>query len=182
MRERILALEYWLTGLAPVRWIIMLPALLIHRMLWVWGRLRFAALVRQRGAGCICHWQADLKYPHNIRLGDGVIIGVNVSIGAHSVVTLGDNVRISRDVIIETAGLDFSSHQTPYQHTSRPIVIEEGVWIGARAVVLSGVTIGSHSVVAAGCVVTKDVPPYTIVGGVPARAIAQMAPALKGSI
>ena len=52
-----------------------------------------------------------------------------------------------------------------------PVVVEEDVWIGARAILLSGVTIGRGSIVAAGAVVTKDVPPYCIVGGVPARII-----------
>ena len=52
---------------------------------------------------------------------------------------------------------------------ARPVVIEDGVWIGARVTLLPGVTIGRGSVVAAGAVVNKDVPPNTLVGGVPAR-------------
>ena len=54
-----------------------------------------------------------------------------------------------------------------------PVVVEEDVWIGARAILLSGVTIGRGSIVAAGAVVTKDVPPYCIIGGVPARVLRQ---------
>jgi acetyltransferase-like isoleucine patch superfamily enzyme len=52
-----------------------------------------------------------------------------------------------------------------------PIYIEDDVWIGARSIILSGVRIGEGSIVAAGSVVTKSVPPYSIVGGVPARVI-----------
>ena len=51
----------------------------------------------------------------------------------------------------------------------QPIHIGNDVWIGTRAIILSGVTVGDHSVVGAGAVVTKDVPPYAVVGGVPAK-------------
>jgi len=54
------------------------------------------------------------------------------------------------------------------------VIIEDDIWIGANAVVLPGVTIGHHSVVAAGAVVTKDVPPHSLVAGVPAKVIKQI--------
>ena len=57
-----------------------------------------------------------------------------------------------------------------------PVVIEDDVWLAARVVVLKGVTIGRGAVVAAGAVVTKDVPPYTLVGGVPAKFIRALEP------
>ncbi len=161
--------EAALLGRAPLRWLVLAPQWLLCRLLWVWGRLRFAALVRDRGPGCVCHWNADLKYPDNIHLGEGVVIGANVSVGAHSPIHIGNRVRISKDVQIETAGLDFTSRPPPYPHVSQPIVIEDGVWIGTRAIVMGGVSIGAYSVVAAGSVVTRNVPPYTIVGGVPAH-------------
>lgn len=171
MKKTILKLEYMLTGFLPVAWSIRILDRLMRRFLWVWGRLRFSALVRQRGPGCVCHWNADLKYPHNIELGEGVVIGVNVSIGAHSRVRLGNRVRLSRDVMIETAGLDFAHLAPPYLHVSRPVVLEQGVWVGARAMILAGVTIGENSVVAAGAIVTRDVPPYSVVAGVPAKVV-----------
>jgi maltose O-acetyltransferase len=161
-------IEKSVLGLAPVRWLVVAIEWFAMRCMWVWGRVRFGALVRRRGLDCVCHWSVDLKYPENIVLGTGVVIGVGCSIGAHSSVTLGDRVRLSRDVHLETAGLDFSG-QPPFPHVSKPIVVEEGVWIGARATVLGGVTIGRHAVVAAGAIVTHDVPPFTVVGGIPAR-------------
>lgn len=155
---------------APLfRELILLPEALISRTLWGWGRLRFAALVKNRGHRCVCHWQADLKYPENLILGDRVVIGVNASIGAHSPIRIGNNVRISRDAQIESASLDFSSGPPPYRHVSQPIVIEDGVWIGTRAIILGGVHIGANSVVAAGSIVTRDVPTNALVGGIPAR-------------
>lgn len=145
--------------------------LVLGRFLWLWGRIRFGALVHNKGFGCVCAWNAELKYPQNIRLGRFVVIGSNVSVGAHARVDIADYVRISRDVIIETAGLDFSTAKYPYMHVSKPIRIEEGVWIGARAIILGGVTIGEGAVVAAGSVVAKDVMPGEIVAGTPAKVV-----------
>ena len=121
----------------------------------------------------MCHWNADLKNPENIHLGDYVVIGNNVVIGAASEVTLEDHVRISRDVMIETAGLDFVGKTAPFKHVSQPIKIEQGAWIGARSLILGGVTIGKNAIIAAGSVVTKDVEAGKVAAGVPARVIDQ---------
>jgi acetyltransferase-like isoleucine patch superfamily enzyme len=170
-KAALLSFEKNLLGWPLVRWPIIGVDRLIRRLLWLWGRMRFGAMIAHRGKGCVCHWNADLKYPQNITLGDGVVIGTNVSIGAHSPVHIGHRVRISRDVVIESATLDFDDARPPYRHISKPITIEDGVWIGTRAVILGGTTIGEHSVIAAGTVVTKPVAPYSIVGGVPAKVI-----------
>jgi acetyltransferase-like isoleucine patch superfamily enzyme len=169
IKLKLLTAEKAFLALSVVRMIVRAIAWPFEQLLWLWGRVRFGALVRKRGIGCVCHWNARLKYPDNISLGDYVVIGANASIGAHSTIVIGDRVRISQDVVIETAGLDFSKGPPPYEHRSSPIVIEEGVWIGARAIVLGGVRVGAHAVIAAGAVVTKDIPAGTIVGGVPAR-------------
>lgn len=151
----------------PVKWIIAVG----FRLRWIWGRVRFGVLVPQRGYGCVCAHDVELKYPSNLYLGERVVIGSNVSIGAHSPIEIHDDVRISRDVIIETAGLDFMTGLPPYRHKSAPIYIEKGVWIGARSIVLGGVTIGENAIVAAGSVVSRSVGKGQIVGGVPARPI-----------
>jgi len=164
-------LERYISKLDLLRFLILLPSKALSIALRLWGRLRFSVLVRDRGIGCVCHWNADLKYPENVHLGKNVIIGVNASIGAHSPIYISDNVRISREVHLETAGLDFQNSLPPYKHNSKPILIAEGVWIGARAIVLGGVSIGKFSIIAAGSVVTNDVPAYAVVGGVPARLI-----------
>lgn len=145
-----------------------------RRMLWAWGRVKFGTKVRTKGIGCVCHWNADLKYPENIHLGDHVVIGVNVTLGAHATITLESRVRISKDAILETAGLEFNANEPPYPHISKPIHIEEGVWIGARSIVLGGVRIGKNSVVAAGSVVTRSFPPDSLLGGTPAKLIKQL--------
>lgn len=174
MRAIALRIEFSVLGWPLIRWPILLLDRAFRRLLWIWGRLRFGAMVRNRGVGCVCHWNADLKYPERIKLGDQVVIGVNVCIGAHSAVVLESNVRLSRDVIIETAGLDFSTGLPPYVHRSNPIRVGKGVWIGARALILGGVEIGEYSVVAAGSVVTKSVPAYSVVAGIPAKVISSL--------
>lgn len=171
MKTSLLRLEKWLLA-NPLSHIVVSGLIaLSERGLWLWGRVRFGALVRDRGLGCVCHWNAEIKYPGNIRLGERVVIGTNVTLGAHSPIILGDNVRLSRDVIVETAGLDFSTQAPPYKHISKPIVLEEGVWVGARSIILGGVTIGRNAVVAAGSIVTKSVPAGALVAGIPARPI-----------
>lgn len=174
VKKMILRLERLISGLLPMKWLVLAPSQVLNRMLWIWGRLRFSALVRQRGQGCVCHWNVDLKYPENLVLGDDVVIGVNASLGAHSPIHIGHRVRISKDVQIETAGLDFLSGPPPYRHQSKPIFIEDGVWIGTRSMVLGGVRIGAYSVIAAGSIVTRDVPPRTLVAGMPAKVIRQL--------
>jgi len=161
----------WAAAAPPLRWLILALDWLPRKIMWLWGHLRFAALVRDQGRGCICHWGAEIKGPANLSLGDGVIIGTNAVIGAHSPIRIGNNVRISRDVIIETAGLDFAGKSAPYAHISAPIVLEDDAWIGARAMILGGVTVGKGAVVAAGAVVTKDVPAGAVVAGVPAKVV-----------
>lgn len=147
---------------------------LFRRFLWMWGHWRLAVMFPHQGPGCVCHWNCEIKYPERIRLGEGVVIGVNAVLGAAGGITLGDHVRISRDAILETAGLDFRNGAPPYSHVSAPIVVEDGAWIGSRAIILAGVTVGRNAVIAAGAIVTKDVPAGAVVSGVPARVREQM--------
>ena len=161
--------ELYLLRFPLLSYLIRLIDSVVRRALWLWGRIRFGTLIKNRGIGCVCHWAVDLKYPENIYLGKGVVIGVNASLGAHSQIRIGDFVHISRDVHLETAGLDYKNRFPPYAYVSQPITIDKGVWIGSRATILGGIHIGEYAVVAAGAIVTKDVPPFAIVGGVPAR-------------
>lgn len=171
MKTHFLELERVILRAVPVRWVTKIIIWTGFRIRWFWGRMRFGVLVQDRGTGCVCSYDAELKYPQNISLGRNVVIGQNVSIGARSAIRLDDFVRISRDVIIETSGLDFRGEGPPFRHASRPITIGEGAWIGARSIILGGVTIGARAVVAAGSVVTKSIGDGQIVAGVPARPV-----------
>jgi maltose O-acetyltransferase len=170
IKASLLRLEASFLGALPFRLLVLLLETLAMRCGWLWGRIRFAARVPRKGPGCVCHWSAEIKHPENLVLGRQVVIGVHTTLGAHSTIILGDHVRISKDVVIETAGLDFTG-EPPYPHVSAPITIGEGAWIGTRSIVLGGVTIGARAIVAAGSVVTKDVPPGAVVAGVPARVV-----------
>ena len=113
----------------------------------------------------------------NNAVGD-VIIGDDTRIGIHNTiigpVTIGNHVNLAQGITVTALNHNFkdTSRRIDEQgFSTKPIMIEDDVWIGANAVILPGVTIGKHVVVAAGAVVTKDVPDNTIVGGVPAKEI-----------
>lgn len=130
-----------------------------------------AAAIFPGAQGLVCHWTVEVKYPENIELGRDVILGPGSLLGAKAPIRLGDHVHLSRDVLVETAGLDFSTRAPPYAHVAKPIVVGKGVWVGARAIILGGVTIGEFAVIAAGSVIARDVPAGAIAGGVPGRVI-----------
>ncbi len=103
-----------------------------------------------------------------IRIGNGTYLNRNAEIVAARAVTIGRDCKIARDVII----MDTDQHDVPGAGLLiKPIEIGDRVWIGSRAIILKGVTVGQDAVVAAGSVVTKDVPPRSIVAGVPARVV-----------
>jgi acetyltransferase-like isoleucine patch superfamily enzyme len=109
--------------------------------------------------------------PRKVRL-DGVSIGARSRINRACMIdirgglVIGDDVSISPEVSILTAAHNVFDPE--FRVELSPVAIEDHVWIGSRATILGGVTLGRGSVVAAGAVVTKDVAPLTIVGGVPA--------------
>ena len=130
----------------------------------LYSHLKFRALVKNASETALCHWTTDIKYGENISIGDRSGINMLCSIGAHSPIIIGNDVRISRGAILETAGLDFSI-PAPYKHISKPIIIEDGVWIATNVIILGGVTIGRGSIIGAGTVVSKSVPPMSIIVG-----------------
>jgi maltose O-acetyltransferase len=140
----------------------------VLKFLWVLGNVIFQLRVQNKGSGCVCHWNVEIKSPENLLCGNHVVIGPNVTIGAEAEVVLNDHARISKGVVIETGSLDFST-EIPYSHVSKPISIGENVWLCTNAIILAGITVGAGAIVAAGAVVTKDVPPNAIVAGNPAR-------------
>lgn len=116
----------------------------------------------------------------NNAVGD-VIIGDHTRVGLHNTVigpvTIGSHVNLAQGITITALNHNFEDkiQRIDVQGVStKSIVIGDDIWIGANAVVLPGVSIGNHSVVAAGAVVTKDVPPHTLVAGVPAKIIKEI--------
>ena len=111
--------------------------------------------------------------PERIEFGDQVDIGEFTHIRANGGLRIGSRVLIAAHVTITTREHTVALPRWG-KTTDAPIAIEDDVWIGAGAIVLPGVTIGRGSVVAAGAVVAADVPPFTVVGGVPAKTIKQV--------
>ncbi|HVY16345.1 MAG TPA: sugar O-acetyltransferase [Rhodopila sp.] len=106
-----------------------------------------------------------------IRVGRNVFINQNCTFYDLGGLDIADDVMIGPNVSIITAGHPLEPSQRRVATIGKPIVIERNAWIATSATIIGGVTIGENSVVAAGSVVTKDVPPNTLVGGNPARAI-----------
>jgi maltose O-acetyltransferase len=119
------------------------------------------------GKGSIIHWQARFFNPSTIVIGEYCNIGNNVFMDGRRGITIGNNVATGSEVMIYTLQHDIDHPE--FAVTGGPVVIEDYVYLGPRVVVLPGVHIGYGAVVAAGAVVTKDVPAYALVGGVPAK-------------
>ena len=106
-----------------------------------------------------------------IRVGHNVFVNQNCTFYDLGGLNIADNVMIGPNVNIITAGHPLEPSRRRTITIGKPIVIERNVWIATGATIVGGVTVGENSVVAAGSVVTKDVPPNTLVGGNPARVI-----------
>jgi maltose O-acetyltransferase len=107
-----------------------------------------------------------------LTIGSNTFITGPLHVNLTARVSVGDNVNIGHDVLLLTVDHEIGPEHRRAGFSERaPIKIGDGVWIGSRATVLPGVSIGCGAVVAAGAVVTQDVPPHTLVGGVPARVL-----------
>jgi acetyltransferase-like isoleucine patch superfamily enzyme len=124
---------------------------------------------------CRIDWTCDVKYPENIEIGQRVIIGPNCTLGAMSKLIIGDDVRISKSVCLETAGLNFRNG-LPYQHCSKPITIGSGVWIGTGAIILGGAHIEDNCVVGAGSIVSTRVKANAVIVSSTTRTIGSTHP------
>jgi maltose O-acetyltransferase len=106
-----------------------------------------------------------------VSIGQGTVINQGCMLYTTGGLLIGENVSISAGVWLVTGSHDMNDPLFPDFY--RPIVIGDYAWIGMRATILAGVTIGKGAVVMAGAVVTHDVPPFAVVGGVPAKVVRQ---------
>ena len=116
----------------------------------------------------------------NNAVGD-VMIGDHTRVGLHNTiigpVIIGNHVNLAQGITVTALNHIFENSDKRIDEqgvSTSAVIIEDDIWVGANAVILPGVTIGHHSVVAAGAVVTKDVPPHSLVAGVPAIIIKQI--------
>ena len=110
----------------------------------------------------------------NIRVGRNVFINQACMLNDIGGIEIGDDVMIGPRVSLLTAGHPLDPSRRRRQIVAAAIAIERNVWLGAGATVLQGVTVGSDAVVAAGAVVTRDVPPRTLVAGMPAQVLREI--------
>lgn len=118
-----------------------------------------------------------------LKLGDHSNIGAYSYIGCSGYIEIGANVMMGPRVNLMAENHNFERTDMPMKEqgvTRSFIKIEDDVWLGVGSSVLAGVTVGKGSIVAAGAIVTKDVPPYSVVGGVPAKVIKKRDPVSDG--
>lgn len=141
----------------------------VHLRTWL-----YRGLGVKMGKNVTIHFRAELRAPDKLSLGDGAIIGDNAILDARRGLTIGRNVNLSSNVSIYTLQHD---HRDPYfglpseDKLKLSVEIDDRAWLGANVIVLPGVHIGEGAVCCAGCVVTKDVEPFAVVAGIPARKV-----------
>jgi acetyltransferase-like isoleucine patch superfamily enzyme len=123
------------------------------------------------GQGSTIHTLARFYNPANIVIGKDTIIGEGVVLDGRDKLRIGDHVDFASEVMVYNAQHDVND--PAFKAIQAPVTIDDYAFIGPRAIILPGVTIGKGAVVAAGAVVTKDVEPFAIVGGVPAKVIGE---------
>lgn len=110
-----------------------------------------------------------IRNPRNISISKGASIGPKVLLDGRCGLYIGENVVLAYDSIIWTLNHDYNDIH--FCGKGAPVRIEKYAWICSRSIILPGITVGEGAIVASGAVVTKDVAPYTIVGGIPAKTI-----------
>ncbi len=121
------------------------------------------------GRGSTIHMGARFYNPCNIKIGKDTIIGEEAVLDGRDKLTIGNHVDIASEVMIYNA--EHSIKDPNFKAVSAPVIIEDFVFIGPRAIILPGVTIKKGAIVGAGAVVTKNIDEGVIVGGVPAKQI-----------
>ena len=123
------------------------------------------------GHGVVIKPCVNIKYPWNLEIGDNVWIGENVWIDNLSMIIIKNNACISQGAMLLCGNHNYKLKS--FDLIVRPIVIEDGAWVGAQSLVCPGVTLKSHSVLSVCSVATKDLDAYTIYRGNPAQKISE---------
>lgn len=138
-----------------------------------WPRDKYInKLLKSRGNQVEICRNVEFRIPGNISIGSNTSINKNVLLdGRGGQIVIGDSVDIAQDSRIWTLQHDYNSPD--YKAIGGDVIIEDFVWIASNVTLLPGVKVGKGAVIATGAVVTKDVEPYTIVGGIPAKKIGE---------
>ncbi len=123
------------------------------------------------GKGSTLHAGVVFYDPKNVSVGEDSIVGEGTVLDGRAKLYIGNHVDIASEVMVYNSQHDINDET--FMAISKAVIIEDYVFVGPRAIILPGVTIGQGAVVAAGAVVTRDIPPYAVVGGVPAKVIGE---------
>lgn len=123
------------------------------------------------GKGSTVHMGARFYNPKNISIGDDTVIGEGAILDGRDKLIIGSHVAVASEVMIYNSEHDINSEH--FNPVNAKVIIEDYVFIGPRSIILPGVKIGRAAVIAASAVVNKDVPPYAVIGGVPAKIIGE---------
>jgi len=146
-------------NLMLLRWVGYIPSRKFRKLMYRLSGVKI-------GKGSTVHMWCNFYDPTHITIGEDTIIGDHAFLDGRDQLTIGNHVALASSVMIYNSQHDIDDEH--FRPISKPVIIEDYVFIGPRSIILPGVTIGKGAVVAAGAVVSKDVAPFTVVGGVPA--------------
>lgn len=147
-----------------LRWVGHIPIHFVRRFFYKISGVRI-------GKGSTIHMWASFFQPKNITIGEDTVIGDHAFLDGRSSVRIGNHVDIASQVLIYNSEHDINSED--FHAIEESVEIDDYVFVGPRAIILPGVKIGKGAIVAAGAVVTKDVPNFAVVGGVPGKVISE---------
>jgi len=157
--------NYWLDfELMILRWVGHIPSHLVRKVVYNLCGVKI-------GKKSTIHIGAKFFQPKNIQIGEDTIVGSDVFLDGRASLKVGNHVDIASEVMIYNSQHDLESNS--FEAIVKPVEVGDYVFIGPRVIILPGVKIGKGAVAAAGAVISKDVPEFSIVAGVPATVIGQ---------